>query len=148
MNLCKGLKFINISSNKLYILPPLTRPSFVEARLNPFRLVTSDLVKLSQIEFITFDWLDYLVEGNAYQGEDRFKESSAIYNKFKTNILEKIDYEHEDNSTYCDFHAYFSVKLSQTTQQQRSNAFMGFLIVKAIHRNDSFFINYLRNYQN
>lgn len=49
INQCRALKLINISNNRLYILPPLTRPSYIEARLNPLRLVTAQLVRLSQI---------------------------------------------------------------------------------------------------
>jgi Leucine-rich repeat (LRR) protein len=87
MNQCRGLKLVNVNNNKLYILPPLTRPSFLEARMNPLRLVTSELVRLNQIEFVTFDWLEYLIEGGNYSGEDRYKEYAALYSRFKKNIL-------------------------------------------------------------
>lgn len=62
INQCKGLKLINLNSNQLYILPTLWKVSYIEARNNPLRLVTSELHRLPHLEFITFDWLDYLID--------------------------------------------------------------------------------------
>lgn len=62
LNCCRQLRLVNISNNQLSLLPPLTSPSFILARGNPLRLVTAQLHRLLQIEFVTFDWLDYLLD--------------------------------------------------------------------------------------
>ena len=49
INQCKGLKYINLNNNKLYILPTLLKVAYIEARSNPLRLVTSELVRLPQL---------------------------------------------------------------------------------------------------
>ena len=43
---------------------------------------------------MTFDWLDYLVDG-IRPSEDRTKDYISMYGVFKKKILEKIDYENE-----------------------------------------------------
>lgn len=79
--------------------------------------------------------------------EDRFKEYTAKYAIFKSNILEKVNYDSDENSNYCDFHSFFSVFLHSSSRQKSSSSLIQ-LIVRAILKNDSFFLNYLKNYQN
>jgi Leucine-rich repeat (LRR) protein len=57
LNCCRQLRLVNLTSNQLTLLPPLTAPSFMMFRSNPLRLVTAQLVNLAQIEFVSFDWL-------------------------------------------------------------------------------------------
>ena len=57
LNFCRQLRLVNLTNNQLTILPPLTAPSFILARGNPFKLITALLVKLTQLEFVTLDWL-------------------------------------------------------------------------------------------
>jgi len=50
---------------------------------------------------------------------------------------------------YCDFHCFFTVKLEQQKRRKGlSTSFLSSLIVKSMYKNDTFFINYLRNFQN
>jgi Leucine-rich repeat (LRR) protein len=136
INRCKGLRLINLSNNQLYILPALNRPTFIEARNNPFRLVTAELLKMPQLEFATFDWLDYLVEVEQDPSQERYKAYAEQYGKFKSQILEKVDYEKEENSNYCDFHCYFSVRLETASQESVRMTILSNLLIKSIFKND------------
>jgi Leucine-rich repeat (LRR) protein len=49
LNYCRQLRLVNLTNNQLTLLPPLTAPSFLLARGNPFRLITAQLVKLAQL---------------------------------------------------------------------------------------------------
>ena len=62
MNNCKQLRLVNLSSNQLTLIPPLTAPSYILARNNPVKLITSQMRKLAQLEFVTLDWMEYLLD--------------------------------------------------------------------------------------
>ena len=62
MNNCKQLRLVNLSSNQLTLIPPLTSPSYILARNNPVKLITSQMRKLAQLEFVTLDWMEYLLD--------------------------------------------------------------------------------------
>ena len=68
------------------------------------------------------------------------------FGKFKKEILSKVNYEREENMNYCDFHCFFQIKITQAGN--RIPAMLGPLVVKAVFKNDCFFLTYLRNFQN
>lgn len=75
LNCCRQLRVVNLTNNQLTLLPPLTAPSFILARGNPLRLVTAQLVKLTQLEFVTLDWFEYLIDTVTNDlSNDRFKD--------------------------------------------------------------------------
>lgn len=49
---------------------------------------------------------------------------------------------------YCDFHSYFTAKLSLQPSKSLTSQYLSTLIVKSIYKNDDFFITYLHNFQN
>jgi hypothetical protein len=67
----------------------------------------------------------------------------VLFSRLKKDILEKIDYDKEENINYCDFHCYFSIKIESNSIQ-----FISSLISRALYKEDHFFINYLHNFQN
>lgn len=80
LNLCRQLRLVSLTNNQLTLLPLLTAPSFLLARGNPFRLITSQLIKLTQLEFVTFDWLEYLLDSVTNDlSSDRFKDYTKDY---------------------------------------------------------------------
>lgn len=114
LNCCRQLRLVNLTNNKLTLLPPLTAPSFVLARGNPLRLITAQLIRLTQLEFVTIDWLEYLLDTVTNDlSNDRFKDYARDYQEFKKTILEKVDYTKEENCSYCDFHCLFCVRMEQ-----------------------------------
>jgi hypothetical protein len=69
-------------------MPPLIFPSFILAKGNPLRLITAQLVKLTQLEFITIDWLEYLLDTVTNDlSNDRFKDYARDFSEFKRTIL-------------------------------------------------------------
>jgi len=87
--------------------------------------------------------MDYLIDCEINPMEDKFFNYSELFNRFKRDILEKIDYEKEENTNYCDFHCYFNIRLQSSSIQ-----FISDLISRALYREDPFFISYLHDFQN
>jgi Leucine-rich repeat (LRR) protein len=147
---CKQLRLINITNNQLTLLPPLTTPSFILAKGNPLRLITSQLKKLTQLEFVTFDWLEYLLDAVTSElSNDRFKDYAKDFSELKKTILEKVDYSKEENCSYCDFHCLFNVRMDQWKNKKEGiEGMLAMHAARAILRGDSFFLNYLRNFHN
>lgn len=150
LNCCRQLKLLNLSNNQLTLLPPLTSPSFILARGNPFRLVTSQLVRLNQLEFVTFDWLDYLLDTvTSDLSSDRFKDYGRDFLEFKRSILGRVDFSKEENASYCDFHCLFLARMEQwRCRKEGTEGVIAMQAARAILRGDSFFLNYLRNFHN
>lgn len=92
MNKCKQLRLINLSNNQLTLIPPLTSPSYILARNNPVKLITAQMRKLGNLEFVTLDWMEYLLDAISNEGSDRFKDYAKDFLEFKRSILDKIDY--------------------------------------------------------
>lgn len=84
LNLCKGLRLLDLTNNQLTLIPPLQTVAYLQARGNPLRLITARLLQLPLLEFLSCDWLDYLVEG---EGGEGWRSCTRDYAKFREKIL-------------------------------------------------------------
>lgn len=83
INLCKHLKNLNLNNNRINVINAMDKLAYLQLRGNPIKLITSKLVKLPYLQFVTCDWLEYLIETHNHDGNDRIKTYLKDYQKFK-----------------------------------------------------------------